>query len=405
MTTQTPPDPPQTRPGVARNYLATLLPAAALFLAAACGSPPPAKTSNAAPAPLASSSAAPNPTPVGLEANPLELSPAAGIEDERNTINVFRKAAPSTVFVTQSRTVVDPSTMRTTDVPTGSGTGFVWDKQGHIVTNFHVIRGARLLSVRLFDQTSYDAVVIGVEPPKDIAVLRINAPEKSLIPLGLPPEKYELVVGQKTIAIGNPFGLDHTLTTGVISALGRDVGGAGGVTIKDMIQTDAAINPGNSGGPLLNSSGKLIGMNTMIYSRTGASAGIGFAVPVDTIRRVVPQLVQFGKVEQVGIGIEIDPLGRIERRFGIRGVLVLKASPGGPADRAGVQGVSQAQNTFQLGDVIIGIGDKAVESYDDLYNALDGRKPGEKVKVRLVRGLGRPNPQDLTLSIDLVVVN
>src|SRR5690606_26609598 len=149
------------------------------------------------------------------------------------------------------------------------------------------------------------------------------APEKSLIPLGLPPEKYELVVGQKTIAIGNPFGLDHTLTTGVISALGRDVGGAGGVTIKDMIQTDAATNPGNSGGPLLKSSGKLIGMNTMIYSASGSSAGIGFAVPVNTIRRVVPQLVQFGKVEQVGIGIEIDPLGRIERRFGIRGVLVL----------------------------------------------------------------------------------
>ncbi len=399
MTTPTPPD--SRHP---RRALTVLLPAAALMLAAACGSPPNAKTSNAAPGSSASAGVAVKPTPVGLEPD-LALSPAAGIEDERNTINVFRKTAPSTVFVTQSRTVVDPASMRTTEVPTGSGTGFVWDKKGHIVTNFHVIRGARLLSVRLFDQSSYDAVVVGVEPPKDIAVLRINAPEKSLIPLGLPPEKYDLAVGQKTIAIGNPFGLDHTLTTGVISALGRDVGGAGGVTIKDMIQTDAAINPGNSGGPLLNSSGQLIGMNTMIYSRTGASAGIGFAVPVDTIRRVVPQLVQFGKVEQVGIGIEIDPLGRIERRFGIRGVLVLKATPGGPAASAGVQGVSQAQNTFQLGDVIVGIGDKPVESYDDLYNALDGRKPGERVKVKLVRGLGRPDPQEVTAMIELVVVN
>lgn len=406
MTTQTLPDLRTKRRGLATFLttlpIATWIPAATLIVAA-CGSPPPAKSGETTP--TSSASSALSATPVGVEAGELALSPAAGIEDEKNTINVFRKAAPSTVFVTQSRTVVDPSTMRSTDVPTGSGTGFVWDKKGHIVTNFHVIRGARILSVRLFDQTSYDAVVVGVEPPKDIAVLRINAPEKSLIPLGIPPEKYELVVGQKTIAIGNPFGLDHTLTTGVISALGRDVGGAGGVTIKDMIQTDAAINPGNSGGPLLNSSGQLIGMNTMIYSASGSSAGIGFAVPVDTIRRVVPQLVQFGKVEQVGIGIEIDPLGRIERRFGIRGVLVLKATPGGPAERAGVQGVTQAQNTFQLGDVIVGIGDKPVESYDDLYNALDGLKPGGKVKVKLVRGLGRPDPQEVNLAVELVVVN
>ncbi len=385
-------------------------PVAALLLTSAlsalgvsgCASPPPPQ--GVTPASKPSAAARPASSQQPLETS-LDLSPVAGIEDERNTIRVFRKAAPSTVFVTQSQSVVDPSSMRTTEVPTGSGTGFVWDKQGHIVTNFHVIRGARTLSVRLFDQSTYDAVVIGVEPPKDIAVLRITAPEKSLVAVELPPDKYSLVVGQKTVAIGNPFGLDHTLTTGVISALGRDVGGVGGVTIKDMIQTDAAINPGNSGGPLLNSAGQIIGMNTMIYSKTGHSAGIGFAVPVTTIRRVVPQLVQFGKVEAVGIGVEIDPLGRIERRFGIKGVLVLKTAPGGPAERAGIQGVSQAQNVFQLGDVIVAVDDKPIESFDDLYTALDGRKAGEQVTVKLVRGLGRPGPTEITLRVGLVVVN
>ncbi len=396
MTTLTQPDRTQSR---------ALFTCGALLLAVACGGrgAPPASEPPPLPQPSATQSAA-LPEPPLPVAPPLGLSPGAGIEDERNSIDVFRRAAGSTVFVSQTRTVIDPSSLSPTEVPTGSGTGFVWDTQGHIVTNFHVVRGARSLSVRLFDQSTYSAEIVGVEPPKDIAVLRIK-PGATLVPLDLPPDKYQLVVGQKAIAIGNPFGLDHTLTTGVVSALGRDVVGAGGVTIRDMIQTDAAINPGNSGGPLLNSAGQVIGMNTMIYSRTGASAGIGFAVPVDTIRRVVPQLIQFGKVRQVGMGVEIDPLGRIERRFGIKGVMVLKATPNGPAANTGVRGVTEAQNLFVPGDVIVGVDDETIDSYDDLYNALDKRKAGQVVRVKLIRGVGQPDRKEILVQLELMVIN
>jgi len=228
--------------------------------------------------------------------------------------------------------------------------------------------------------------VVGVEPRKDIAVLKIQAPAEQLVPVKRLPARQRVEVGQKAIAIGNPFGLDHTLTTGVISAVGREVPGAGGVTIRGMIQTDAAINPGNSGGPLLDSSGRLIGMNAVIFSRSGAWAGIGFAVPAATINRVVPQLIQFGKVQQVGLGIRIDPHGRLERTNRIRGVVVIGVSPDSPAAKAGMRGLRQTPQGLLLGDVIVGIDDEAVADYDDLYNALDGRNPNEKVKVRVARG-------------------
>jgi len=192
-------------------------------------------------------------------------------------------------------------------------------------------------------------------------------------------------VGQKAIAIGNPFGLDHTLTTGVVSAIGRQVLGAGGVTIRDMIQTDAAINPGNSGGPLLDSSGALIGMNTMIYSKSGAYAGIGFAVPATSIARVVPQIIAKGHAEQLGFRIQIDPLRRLERRFGIHGVAVLAVPPGGAAERAGMRGITQTANGLVLGDVIVGIDDEKVDDYDDLYNALDHRHAGDVVGAKVNR--------------------
>jgi S1-C subfamily serine protease len=205
--------------------------------------------------------------------------------------------------------------------------------------------------------------------------------------------------GQKVIAIGNPFGLDHTLTTGVVSALGRTVDGAGGVSIRDMIQTDAAINPGNSGGPLLDSRGFLIGMNTMIFSKSGAWAGIGFAVPVETIRRIVPELVAKGKVDQVGFGIRIDPMQRLERRYRIAGVVVLEVLPGTPAEKSGLRGLTQNEEGITLGDVIVKVGEARVKSYDDLYNALDGKKPGDKVKVRVVRGT---EEVDLMLELTLV---
>jgi S1-C subfamily serine protease len=282
------------------------------------------------------------------------------------------------------------------EVAAGSGSGFVWDEAGHIVTNYHVVEGARALRVTFQNQKTFDARLVGVEPRKDIAVLKVDAPGDLLRPVAV-GQHANLEVGQKAIAIGNPFGLDHTLTTGVISALGRQVHGVGGVTIRDMIQTDAAINPGNSGGPLLDSSGTLIGMNTMIFSKSGAYAGIGFAVPATTIGRIVPQIIAKGHAEQLGFDVQIDPLGRLERRFGIRGVAVLAVPPDGAAARAGMRGIEQTAEGLALGDVITGVDEQKVKDFDDLYNALDQHHAGDSVKVRLER-------QGATLSVSMRVV-
>ncbi|MBN2194724.1 MAG: trypsin-like peptidase domain-containing protein [Polyangiaceae bacterium] len=336
----------------------------------------------------ARAAAAPEPSAIVAPPAPPPVPPpppGARIEDEQNTIAVFARVAPSTVFVTQKRIVVDYFRRRAVELESGSGSGFVWDQQGHIVTNWHVIRGARSLTVTLRNRETYPARLVGAEPRKDVAVLLIQAPAASLVPVVLPPEDSRLEVGQKAVAIGNPFGLDHTLTTGVVSALGREVDGAGGVTIRGMIQIDAAINPGNSGGPLLDSSGRLMGMNTMIFSQSGAWAGIGFAVPVDTVRRVVTQLVQFGRVQEVGLGFVIDPAGRIERAAGVRGVAVITVPSGSPAERAGVRGLTETMNGFVLGDVIVAIAGERIEDYDDLYNFLDSHRPGERLEVTLFR--------------------
>jgi S1-C subfamily serine protease len=328
------------------------------------------------------------------------LSVAAPIEDERNTIKVFHETAATAVFVTQKRIVVDRWAGQAMEVPAGSGSGFVWDKEGHIVTNFHVIQGARSLVVTLQDQSTHEAEVQGAEPRKDIAVLKINVPADKLVPIRLPDNKrLRLEVGQKTIAIGNPFGLDHTLTVGVVSALGRSMDGVGGVTIRDMVQTDAAINPGNSGGPLLDSGGRLIGMNTAIYSKSGASAGVGFAVPVSTIQRVVPQIIRTGHAEQVGLGIRIDGEQRLERQAGLRGVIVLGVQPGGPAEKAGIRAVESTAQGLALGDVIIGIDQQKIDDYDDLYNALDAHQAADKVKVKLRRG-----DQTVDVEVQLTLV-
>ncbi len=330
-----------------------------------------------------------DPTPAAVQnsPDPLALSPGAHIEDERNTIAVFREAAPAAVFVTQKQVVVDYWAGTSMEVAAGSGSGFVWDKQGHIVTNFHVIQNARSLTVTLQDQSTHEAVVRGAEPRKDIAVLKIDVPADKLVPIRVPTDKkLRLEVGQKAIAIGNPFGLDHTLTVGVISALGRSMDGVGGVTIRDMVQTDAAINPGNSGGPLLDSGGRLIGMNTAIYSKTGASAGVGFAVPVSTIQRIVPQIIKTGRAEQVGLGIRIDGEQRLERRAGIRGVAVLGVQPGSPIEKAGLKAIENTPRGIVLGDVIIGIDQTPVNDYDDLYNALDPHHAGDRIKVKVRRG-------------------
>jgi len=329
------------------------------------------------PMPADSSAAARAPLP--------PLSPDARTEDERNTIAVFARAARSCVFVTQHQMVVDYFGGSAHDEPAGSGSGFIWDEFGHVVTNFHVVAGAPSLTVTLQDQRTFPARVVGTEPRKDIAVLKIDISSTELAAIYRHTGRVELEVGQKVIAIGNPFGLDQTLTTGVISALGRQVDGIGGVKIREMVQTDAAINPGNSGGPLLDSTGRLIGMNTMIYSKSGTSAGIGFAVPANTIARVVPQLIKLGHVEQVGLGIDIDPAQRIERRLRIRGVVIIAARPDGPAAAAGVRGLKRTANGIELGDVIVGIDGKAIENYDDLYNELDMRKPEETIKLALAR--------------------
>jgi S1-C subfamily serine protease len=358
---------------------------------------PGCKRSERAPSPLPSPSA---PVAQPLPSAPLPpLSANARTEDEKNTIAVLERASASAVFVTQSRVVIDHFAGRALEVPAGSGSGFVWDSDGHVVTNFHVVGNAQKVSVTLNDQRSFPARVVGIEPRKDIAVLKIDAPAGTLSPLLLPEPDAKLAVGQKVIAIGNPFGLDHTVTSGIISALGREVDGAGGVTIRDIIQTDAAINPGNSGGPLLDSSGRLIGMNTMIYSRSGAWAGIGFAVPVQTIRRIVPQLVKNGKVETVGLGIRIDPEQRIARRLGLRGVVVVATLPGGAAEKAGIRGLSQTPDGILLGDVIVRINGTEIASYDDLYNALDDKKPGDRAKLGVLRG-----KRVIELEVELQVV-
>ncbi len=358
----------------------------------------------------ASADPTPNPTPapsMSSEVDPLvdasttpvaRPSKRAHTEDEQNTIEVFRHSAPATVFVSQTQLVVDYWNRRTVEVPAGSGTGFLWDNQGHIVTNYHVVDGGKTYTVTLYDQSEWPAKLVGGDPRKDVAVLKIEAPREKLTHVVLPPEDEVTEVGQKTLAIGNPFGLDHTLTTGVISAMNREIVGYGNVTIRGMIQTDASINPGNSGGPLLDSGGQLIGMNTMIYSKTGSSAGIGFAVPIATVRRVVDQVITKGRVEQVGIGIRVLD-EQTAQRIGVRGVAILEVSADSPAAKAGLRGFTRSRAGLRIGDVITAIDTTPIRSYDDLYNALDSRKPGQEITLTYQR-----EGQSQSLKVPLVSV-
>ena len=313
------------------------------------------------------------------------LSSAALSPEEENTIAVFREASPSVVFVTNVA-LGQNQYMDEFAIPQGAGSGFVWDKQGHVVTNFHVVQGGDAFLVTFEDQAQAQAKLVGTDPNKDIAVLQIEDSAEKLKPISVGSSD-KLSVGQQALAIGNPFGLEHSLTKGIISALGRVVQGIGGVTIHDMIQTDAAINPGNSGGPLLDSSGHLIGMNTMIYSRSGSSAGIGFAVPVAFIKRIVPQLIQFGKVIRPGIGISVLTEGQKYYLIGDKdGVVIDQAVRGGPAAKAGLRGGRHLPGgRYSPGDVIVGIDGHAVKDYDDLFNALDLYKVGDSVAVKILR--------------------
>jgi len=325
-------------------------------------------------------------TPTPLPDAP--VTPRGDLSDiERSTVELFGEASPSVVFITTLSVQADPWRRRVTETPRGTGSGFVWDDQGHIVTNYHVIEGANGARVTLADQSTFPAELVGSVAEKDLAVLRIEAPADALHPLPIGTSG-DLRVGQHVFAIGNPFGLDHTLSTGVVSGLEREIMSIGRRPIQGVIQTDAAINPGNSGGPLLDSAGRLIGVNTMIFSPSGASAGIGFAVPVDTVRRMVPQLIEHGRVIRPALGVVLaDP--RLMARLGLaRGSLVLGVEPGSPAAQAGITPTVQDRRTGQLilGDLLLSVDGTDVSEANDVYRVLDGHEVGETVVVRLMRG-------------------
>lgn len=316
--------------------------------------------------------------------------------DEQNTIEVFESARPSVVYVTNEQFARHPFSFDIVSLPGGAGTGFVWSQDGYIVTNYHVVENASRIMITLQDQTHLPAKVVGLAPERDIAVLKIEAPKDKLFPLPL-GDSQRLQVGRKVLAIGNPFGLDATLTTGVVSALGREIESPTRRTITNVIQTDAAINPGNSGGPLLNSQGELIGVNTMIYSPSGASAGIGFAIPVNTVKEVVPELIQHGKIVRPVLGIRSAP-DQWARQMGIEGIAVLRVEPNSAAAHAGLEGVKR--NRFGqtlLGDVIVAINDDPVSNDDQLLSTLEKYRAGQVVKVSFVRQ-GKLLTKSITLS-------
>jgi S1-C subfamily serine protease len=305
--------------------------------------------------------------------------------DEKSTIELFRQASPSVVYITTLSTRRDAFSLNVQEIPEGTGSGFIWDEDGHVVTNHHVIQNAEVAKVTLADHSTWNARLVGDSPDHDLAVLKIDAPTKQLrpIPIGT---SHDLQVGQKALAIGDPFGLDQTLTTGVVSALGREIRTHGGRPLAGMVQTDAAINPGNSGGPLLDSAGRLIGVNTAIYSPSGAYAGIGFAIPVDTVNQVIPELLRHGKIVRPSLGIRLaDP--QVARQLGVEsGALVFDVLPDGPAAKAGLRSTRRdASGELQLGDIIIALDGKQVKKPQDLFRLMEQDQVGQKVKLTLVR--------------------
>ncbi|QBQ55929.1 S1C family serine protease [Nitrosococcus wardiae] len=321
-----------------------------------------------------------------LQAEPRPVLARGGLAaDEKSTIELFREVSPSVVFITTLSLRRDGFSLNVQEIPRGTGSGFIWDEQGHIVTNFHVIQGSSAAQVALHDRSTWDAKLVGVAPEKDLAVLRIKAPANKLRPIAIGSSR-ELQVGQKSFAIGNPFGLDQTLTTGVVSALGRKIESAARIPIRNVIQTDAAINPGNSGGPLLDSAGRLIGVNTAIYSPSGAYAGIGFAIPVDTVNWVVPELITKGRIERPTLGVELLAAQTVAN-MNIEGAAILRVVPGSGAERAGLQGSwRDSLGRFHLGDIIVEIEGRPVRNYNDLVLTLERRQAGEKVQVDVLRG-------------------
>jgi S1-C subfamily serine protease len=307
--------------------------------------------------------------------------------DEKSTIALFEQSRASVVFISTRQRVQDVWTRNVFSVPAGTGSGFIWDDAGHVVTNFHVIQGASEATVRLADGRDYRAGLVGVSPSHDIAVLRIGVGFKRPPPVPLGTSA-DLRVGQKVFAIGNPFGLDWTLTTGIVSALDRSLPSEDGPTIDHLIQTDAAINPGNSGGPLLDSAGRLVGITTAIFSPSGASAGIGFAVPVDTVNRVVPQLISEGRYIRPALGVQMDDglNRRLSQMLETEGVFVLRVQPDSAAEQAGLVAARfSADGNFVPGDVIVSVDGKAVTGVGELLGMLDDYKVGDTVRLTVLR--------------------
>ncbi len=330
------------------------------------------------------------------EVVPRESQPRSSLTpQERELIDLFERLSPSVAYITSVTRKRDWYSLNIYEIPRGAGSGFVWDRQGHVVTNFHVLEGASSAKVTLADQSTWDATVVGIAPEKDLAVVRVEAPREILQPIPLGTSR-DLKVGQSVLAIGNPFGLDRTLTTGVISALGREIESVTRIPIRDVIQTDAAINPGNSGGPLLDSAGRLIGVNTAIYSPSGTYAGIGFAIPADTVSWVVPELIAKGRIERPTLGVDIVTAQAVAR-VATEGALVMRVGRGSGAEKAGIRGTRRDRyGRVKLGDIIVSLAGQRIRTTDDLWLALDRRRPGETVEVEVVRD-GRA----LTLEVRL----
>jgi S1-C subfamily serine protease len=315
---------------------------------------------------------------------------------ESEATEVYKRVSPSVVSVANNALVRSGLFgFQLYEVPQGTGSGFVWDKKGHIVSNYHVVYQANTLTVTFPDGTRYDAKLVGVAPDYDLAVLKIEASPENLIPVSVAPS-HDLQVGQQVYAIGNPFGLDTTLSAGIVSALGRTITSMTERKIYDVIQTDTAINPGNSGGPLLKSCGNLIGVNTAILSPSGASAGIGFAVPSDTVSRIVPQLIEKGRVTRAGLGVQLLP-DHVTARADIRGVALYAVSERTPAAAAGLAGLAVNRlGDLVFGDVITAVDKAPVRTIEDLQAILDPRKPGERVTLTVARG---SKSRDLVLPL------
>ncbi|MEW6593956.1 MAG: trypsin-like peptidase domain-containing protein [Thermodesulfobacteriota bacterium] len=315
--------------------------------------------------------------------------------EEKTAVEIFRNSSPAVVYITTIELRRNLFNLNIYEIPKGTGSGFIWDREGRIVTNYHVIEEANRVEVTLADQSVWKGVIVGVAPDKDLAVLRIAAPAEKLrtLPVG---ESRDLLVGQKVFAIGNPFGLDQTMTSGIVSALGREIQAVTGRTIQGVIQTDAAINPGNSGGPLLDSAGRLIGVNTAIYSPSGGSAGIGFAVPVDVVNRVVPEIIRHGRLIQPGLGISVAH-DALARRLGVEGILVINVEPGSSAARSGLRGTSRSMGEVVLGDIIVAVNGRQVATFDGLRNELEQYRVGEEVTLTVVRD-GREMPLRVVLE-------